>query len=99
MKYIYPAVFEKVDENNYKAYFPDLAECYAAGDTLTEAIENAREEARNWILVELEDPEGCMPLATEEKDIVLKENEEVRQILVHIRNVEGWAEYQPIQPV
>lgn len=92
MKFIYPAVFEKVDEKNYKGYFPDLESCYASGDSLMEAMDDAREAAYNWISVELEDPDGQMPPITDEKDIDLKENEVVRNIMVNIKFMEGWEE-------
>ena len=45
MKFIYPAVFHKTEHNTYTAFFPDLEGCYAAGDTLEEAVENANEAA------------------------------------------------------
>ncbi|MDD2959507.1 MAG: type II toxin-antitoxin system HicB family antitoxin [Lachnospiraceae bacterium] len=92
MKFIYPAVFEKVSENQYKGYFPDLEGCYASGETLLDAIEDASEAAYNWISVELEEPEAHLPAVTDGRDIVLKENETVHNILVTIRLMEGWEE-------
>lgn len=92
MKFIYPAVFEKVEENQYKGYFPDLEDCYASGETLLDALDDAREAAYNWISVELDDPEGKLPPITDESDIKLKDNEVMRNILVNIRFMEGWDE-------
>ena len=37
MKFTYPAVFHKTEQGTYEGYFPDLACCYAKGDTLDEA--------------------------------------------------------------
>ena len=34
MKFTYPAVFHKTEQGTYEGYFPDLACCYAKGDTL-----------------------------------------------------------------
>lgn len=92
MKFIYPAIFEKISENEYKGRFPDLEDCYGEGETLMDAIEDAREAAFNWITVELEDPDGSLPPITDECEIALKENECVRNILVNIRFHEGWDE-------
>lgn len=50
MRFIYPAVFHKTEDDKYKAHFPDLECCYAEGDTLEEAVDNANEAASNWIL-------------------------------------------------
>ena len=41
MKFTYPAVFHKTEQGTYEGYFPDLACCYAKGDTLDEALEDA----------------------------------------------------------
>ncbi|MDD3403396.1 MAG: type II toxin-antitoxin system HicB family antitoxin [Hespellia sp.] len=92
MKFIYPAIFEKVSEHEYKGRFPDLEDCYGTGETLMDAIEDARQSAFNWIAVELEDPDGNLPPVTDECEIELKENECVRNILVHFRFYEGWDE-------
>ncbi len=88
MKFIYPAVFE----NEYEGKFPDLEDCYGSGETLMDAIEDAREAAFNWISVELDDPDGKLPPVSDECEIELRENECVRQILVNIRFMEGWDE-------
>ena len=42
MKFIYPAVFRPTEDKKYNAFFPDLACCEANGDTLDDAIENAK---------------------------------------------------------
>ena len=43
MKFIYPAIFRKTDEGSYQGFFPDLECCYAKGDTLEEAVDDANE--------------------------------------------------------
>ena len=45
MKFVYPAVFRKAEDGTYKGFFPDLACCYAEGDTLEEAVDNANDAA------------------------------------------------------
>ena len=61
MKFIYPAVFRKNESGGYDAYFPDLECCEASGDTLDDAIDNANEAARNWIMVEFEEENPVFP--------------------------------------
>lgn len=91
MKFVYPAVFHKED-GKYKASFPDLDCCYAEGDTLDEAVENANAAAFDWITVELEDVNGELPPISEINDIPVQEGDVVRNIAVNIRFFDGWDE-------
>ena len=91
MKFIYPAVFRKTESGTFKAFFPDLECCYAEGDTLDDAIDNANEAAYNWISVEL-DEEGALHSISDESDMVLQEGDIVRNISVNIRFTDGWDE-------
>lgn len=92
MKFIYPAVFRKNESGKYEAFFPDLESCYAEGETLDEAIDNANEAAYNWISVELSEEDGQLPSVSDECDMELQENDIVRNISVNIRFMEGWDE-------
>ena len=92
MKFIYPAVFHKTEEGHYKGYFPDLECCYGEGETLDDAIDNANEAARTWITVELEEDEPILPHVSDPEDILLAEDELIRNISVNIRFYEGWDE-------
>ena len=92
MKFIYPAVFRKTETGKYKAHFPDLECCYAEGDTLDDAIENANEAAYNWIELELSEDNCTLPAVTDASDIEVKDGEIVRNISVNIRFYEGWDE-------
>ena len=91
MKFIYPAVFRKIEEGKFTGYFPDLECCYAKGETLDDAIEAANEAAYNWISLELEE-DGELPAISEQSDMDLKEGDIVRNISVNIRFYEGWDE-------
>lgn len=42
MKFIYPAVFHEEKDGKYKGYFPDLECCYGEGDTIDDAIDDAK---------------------------------------------------------
>ncbi|HJB28151.1 MAG TPA: type II toxin-antitoxin system HicB family antitoxin [Candidatus Blautia faecavium] len=91
MKFIYPAVFRKIEEGKFTGYFPDLECCYAEGETLDDAIEAANEAAYNWISLELEE-DGELPPISDKSDMDLKEGDIVRNISVNIRFYEGWDE-------
>ena len=91
MKFIYPAVFHKTADGTYTAYFPDLEDCRATGDTLEEAVENANEAAANWIGVELEE-ELPLPTISDLHDLQLQDGDVVRNICVNYRFYEGWDE-------
>lgn len=92
MKFVYPAVFRKTETGTYKGFFPDLECCYAEGDTLEEAVDNANEAARTWLSVELEDDDCQLPAITDAADMELEEGDVVRNIAVTIRFYEGWDE-------
>ena len=93
MKFIYPAVIRKKSEERYEAFFPDLEGCYAQGDTLEEAVDNANEAAYNWLYVEvMEEEDGQLPPVSDLSDILLEEGDEVRNIAVNIRFRDGWDE-------
>ena len=92
MRFIYPAVFHKTADGKYKAHFPDLECCYAEGDTLEEAVDNANEAASNWISAELMEEDWDLPSISDESDIALEEGDVVRNIAVTIRLRDGWDE-------
>jgi predicted RNase H-like HicB family nuclease len=92
MKFIYPAVFSKTDDGNYQGYFPDLECCYAKGDTLEDAVDDANEAAYNWISLELSEEDCSLPSVSDVSDMNLKEGDIVRNISVNIRFYEGWDE-------
>ena len=92
MKFVYPAIFRKNEDGTYHGHFPDLAFCYAEGDTLEEAVDNANEAARTWIQVELEDDDCNLPSITDPQDMDLQPGDVVRNIAVTIKFYEGWDE-------
>ena len=92
MKFIYPAVFRKTNDNRYHAFFPDLEQCVAEGDTLDDAIENANAAAYDWIMLELSEDEVNMPSISDPDDLELLEGDIIRNISVNIRLYEGWDE-------
>ena len=85
MTFTYPAVFTPHKEDKgFHAYFPDLECCEADGPDLEDAVENARDAARDWITVELEDT--CdIPPCSHADDIELKVGEFVNFIMVTIK--------------
>ena len=92
MKFIYPAVFHQTENGSYEGYFPDLEHCYAKGDTLDEAVDNANAAAYDWIELELSEDDGQLPPVSDESDMDLKPGDIVRNIQVTMRFHEGWDE-------
>lgn len=85
MTFTYPAVFTPhKDGKGYHAVFPDLECCEADGQDLEDAIEDARDAAYNWLLVELEDG-GDFPGQTHVEDMDLPEGAVVKNIMVRIK--------------
>ncbi len=91
MTFQYPAVFQKTEDGKYTAYFPDLAMCFAKGNTIDECINDAIAECREWIQTELLDTLDLPPVSSID-DILLKKNEHIRNIAVIVRLYEGWDE-------
>lgn len=91
MRFIYPAIFKKTEDNKYHGYFPDLQDCYGNGDTLEDAVDDANAACVDWITLELED-EGYLPPVSDLDDLELKEGEIVRNIAVTIRLTDGYDE-------
>ena len=93
MTFTYPAVFTPHKEDKgFHAYFPDLECCYADGDTLDDAIDNANEATYNWISLELSEDDCNLPSVSDKEDMELQEGDIVRNISVNIRFYEGWDE-------
>lgn len=92
MKFIYPAIFRKTETGTYQGFFPDLKCCYAEGDTLEDAVDNANDAARTWISVELEDDDCQLPPVSDIQDLTLEKGDVVRNIAVTIKFYEGWDE-------
>ena len=62
MKYVYPVVFTKED-NNYLVSVPDLPGCHTFGETFCEAIEMARDAMAMWLCI-AEDKKEKIPEPT-----------------------------------
>lgn len=83
--------FHKTEQGTYEGYFPDLACCYAKGDTST----------RRWKMpftppmtgsLELTEEEPDFPPVSDVADLGKSEGEIARNIAVNIRLFEGWDE-------
>ena len=91
MRFVYPAIFRKNENGKNQGYFPDLEGCGAEGDTLDDAIDNANEAAASWIALEIEEG-GQLPWISDADDLELQEGDEVRNIAVTLRLMDGWDE-------
>ena len=91
MMITYPAVFRQVEDNRWHCDFPDLVGCYGDGETIDEAIDDAIESEREWIMLRLDNEED-LPKVTDANDIDIKEGELVRNIGAIIKLMPGWEE-------
>lgn len=89
MKFVYPAIFKRDDSGKYHVSFPDLEECYAEGDTLEDAIANAKEAEATWISVELEDGTE-LPHSAAIDESKLEEGSFVRSVSAIIKFVDDY---------
>lgn len=75
----YPAIFT-FENNQYWVEFVDLKGCFSDGDTLSEAMENAK-EAMGLFLEDLQEYPKC---TTNIKDIKLNDNQVVSFITINL---------------
>ncbi len=68
-KYVYPAIFSPSEDGGFTVSFPDVSGCYTEGDTLAEAIEQAK-DALCLMLYDLEEREASIPVPTSINDVV-----------------------------
>ena len=81
MTFSYPVVITP-KEKGFLAEMPDLAGCRAEGGTLEDALQEVREEAEEWIRIEMTEFEGDLPYASHPEDLLLQEGQFVRIALV-----------------
>ncbi|MBQ7065123.1 MAG: type II toxin-antitoxin system HicB family antitoxin [Firmicutes bacterium] len=91
MKFMYSAILQPQPDGSYTGYFPDLEDCRFAGRNLIEALDEAKEAAGAWIMVELEENDG-LPPNTDHDEMHLAPGEFVRDIAVILRLTDGWDE-------
>lgn len=92
MTFIYPAVLTKHEDGTVDGFFPDLEMCEFSGDSMHDALEEARLAEYNWISLELQGDDALMPMVSDIDEIRVSENQEVRNVMVHFRYTEGWEE-------
>ncbi|HJC05506.1 MAG TPA: type II toxin-antitoxin system HicB family antitoxin [Candidatus Enterocloster excrementipullorum] len=86
MTFTYPAVFVPHGEDaGFDVEFPDLEGCRAVGPDLEDAVENARDAAYNWLMVEIEDETYEFPAQSHVEDILLPPDAFIKQIRVTVK--------------
>lgn len=72
----YPIFIEPGDKKHaFGVVVPDLAGCFSAGDTLEEALDNAREAVASWLESQLDNGEA-LPSAS--------------ALAMHVKHYKGW---------
>ena len=85
MTFTYPAVITPHKRRRWFPYrIPDLELCEGDGPDLEDALDDAREAAYNWLMLELEEG-GEFPAQSHEEDIEVPEGGFVRRIIVWIK--------------
>ena len=92
MTFIYPVILTRKEDGSWEGEFPDLEMCRCKGASLHEALEDARNQAYDWIDLELQEENPVMPHVSDVEDLVVSKNQEVRSVMVHYRFTEGWDE-------
>ena len=72
-RYVYPAIFH-YGEDGISVSFPDIPGCLTAGNTIEEALKNAK-EALELNMYGLEEDQEDIPTPSDPKDIILVGNE------------------------
>ena len=78
-KYVYPAIFSPSEDGGFVVSFPDVSGCYTDGNTLAEALEQAK-DALCLMLYDMEEREEAIPEPTNAKDIVTEKDDIVSLI-------------------
>ena len=74
MKYAYPAVFTKEEDNTYSVAFPDIDGCCTSGETLPDAIEMA-EDALSLMLYDMEEEGTAIPTPSDPSSLAAGAND------------------------
>lgn len=90
MTLYYPAIIRNKTSEGYRVDFLDLDDCYGVGPTEEEALADARNNAINWIQLELEDTND-LPPHTVQADVHLAPGEKYTDMMI-IMPREGWDE-------
>lgn len=92
----YPLVIEKdLNDNTYKAYFPDIERYYSSGETLQDAILNSK-EAFGLYYLEAEKDNKEIKEPSDPKDIKLKNNQMLVYIDLNIKWIKEKDKYKSI---
>lgn len=90
MTFYYPAVIRKHEPGKkYHVDFLDLDDCYGEGETESEALQDAREAALEWIHIEQSEGND-LPLQTVMADYNKQPGEKVTLIQIIMHN--DWLE-------
>ena len=94
MKFIYPAIVKKINDERFEARVPDLEGCVAAGFSEDDVMIEINRVMLEWITLELEEDQPFLPPVSEPEDLqpLLAEDEFIRNVCVTYRSYDGWDE-------
>jgi len=102
MQYLFTAVFTKDEDNSLLVSFPDLPGCYAHGQTMKEAVDNA-EHVLSLCLFDMEQQGVEVPNARYPAEIFTRQNETTSVIFAdtdgyHLRFAQRTVKYEVYVP-
>lgn len=80
----YPVVIEQESEGKYKAFFPDMNDCYANGTTVADTISSCK-EALSMQYLELEKEGKEIKEPSDPANIELEENQMIVYVDVNLK--------------
>ena len=89
MAFDYPVILSKRGER-FLASFPDFPGCYGEGSDRLDAMEDARTEGVNCILLELEEGNPLPPRSLLD-ELCLREGEEAVVLTLTLPREENWS--------
>lgn len=85
MEYIYPAVFQKNEDETYTIVYPDLPGCISEGKSLGDALNMAQNALTQWIEY-LTEKKQIIPNASAIETIKVNDGEFVNLVRVDVRD-------------
>ena len=85
MENIYPAIFERNNDDSYTIFFPDLPGCISEGKSLNNALDMAQKALSQWVGYLIDENE-TLPTPSDIKAIAPLNNQFVNFVRAEIRD-------------
>ena len=92
MKFVYPAILKELNDGSCRGWIPDLEGCEAEGPSEESVMRELKQEMNGWILTELEEEDGELPVWSIDEHSKVGSGERVQLLAVNVRFVDGYDE-------